>query len=371
MGVDAHQLVAGEGAHLDLLAVQGVGRQLGGGVALAPSLLGGAGVPSTGDGGAAAAVLDGGNDISIRAGLEAGVCGDIQNGLRYVCAGSLVPVADGVDTVICQRSHQTGTGVEAVNVPCVVHAHHELFAGSCSLFQHGVHALHILGAQNACIIVQEIAIVGGHGVGVKLVVHGGSAHRAGQVAALHVVRVQQHFLQRTGVHQLVQLVIGKGENVCGRLRVSQNGILCAGLRLHADLDGHIALVCILLDESICHLAQHGLILFCTPHSQLDVAPALCGRGSAAGGGSGGSGAVGRTAAGGQHTGSSHGTHGCKEVTTRNQLFHDSVLLHSKSEIIECFLLRCFVAHVRAFFLAIIEYCILQLTSMDRIHGNVE
>lgn len=24
-----------------------------------------------------------------------------------------------------------------------------------------------------------------------------------------------------------------------------------------------------------------------------------------------------------------------------------------------------------FFLAIIEYCILQLTSMDRIHGNVE
>ena len=96
VGVDAHQLVAGEGAHLDLLAVQGVGWQLGGGVALAPSLLGGAGVPCAGDGGAAAAVLDGGNNVGIRTGLEAGVYGDIQNGLRYVCAGSLVPVADGV-----------------------------------------------------------------------------------------------------------------------------------------------------------------------------------------------------------------------------------------------------------------------------------
>ena len=339
MGIDAHQLVAGEGAHLDLLAVQGVGRQLGGGVTFAPSLLGGAGVPSTGDGGAAAAVLDGRNDISIRAGLEAGICGDIQNGLRYVCAGSLVPVADGVDTVICQRSHQTCTGVEAVNVPCIVHTHHELFAGSCSLFQHGVHALHILGAQHACIIVQEIAIVGGHGVGVELVVHGGSAHRAGQVAVLHVVRVQQNLLQSTGIHQLVQLVIGKGKNVCGRLRVGQNGILCAGLRLHADLDGHVALVRILLNKGICHLAQHGLILFCAPHGQLHVTPALRSRGSRTGSGSRGSSARGRTAAGGQHTGSSHRTHSSKEFTAGNQLFHDPVLLRSQSEIFGCSLLR--------------------------------
>ena len=339
MGIDAHQLVAGEGAHLDLLAVQGVGRQLGGGVAFAPSLLGGAGVPSTGDGGAAAAVLDGRNDISIRAGLEAGVCGDIQNGLRYVCAGSLVPVADGVDTVICQRSHQTGTGVEAVNVPCIVHTHHELFAGSCSLFQHGVHALHILGAQNACIVVQEVAVVGGHGVGVKLVVHGGSAHRAGQVAALHVVRVQQHFLQRTGIHQLVQLVVCKGENVCGRLRVGQNGVLCAGLRLHADLDGHVALVRILLDKGICHLAQHGLILFCAPHGQLHITPALRAGGSRAGCRSRRSCTAGRAAAGGQHTGSCHSAQSGEEVTAGNQLFHDSVLLRSQSEIFDCSLLR--------------------------------
>ena len=90
---------------------------------------------------AAAAVLDGGNDVGIRAGLEAGVCGDVQNGLRDICTGSLVPVADGVDVVVCQCCHQTGTGVEAVDVPCVVHAHHELLPGGGSLFQHGVHGL--------------------------------------------------------------------------------------------------------------------------------------------------------------------------------------------------------------------------------------
>ena len=90
---------------------------------------------------AAAAVLDGGNNVGIRAGLEAGVCGDVQNGLRDICTRSLVPVADGVDAVVCQRCHQTGTGVEAVNVSCVVHAHHELLPGGGSLFQHGVHGL--------------------------------------------------------------------------------------------------------------------------------------------------------------------------------------------------------------------------------------
>ena len=37
------------------------------------------------------AEVNGRNDISICAGLEAGVCGDIQNGLRDICAGSLVP----------------------------------------------------------------------------------------------------------------------------------------------------------------------------------------------------------------------------------------------------------------------------------------
>lgn len=98
---------------------------------------------------AAAAVLDGGNNVGIRAGLEAGVCGDVQNGLRYICTGSLVPVADSVDAVLCQCCHQTGTGVEAVNVPCIIHAHHKFLPGGSSLFQHGVHGLRNFSATSA------------------------------------------------------------------------------------------------------------------------------------------------------------------------------------------------------------------------------
>ena len=129
VGVDADQLVTGEGSHLHLLTIQGVGGQLGGGVVIAPGLLRGFGVPSAGDGGAAAAVLDAGNDVRIRAGLEGGLGAHIQNCLRDIGAGSLVPVADGVDAVIGEGSLQAGTGVEAVNVPCIVQAHHKLLAG--------------------------------------------------------------------------------------------------------------------------------------------------------------------------------------------------------------------------------------------------
>ena len=129
MGVDADQLVAGEGSHLHLLAVQGVGGQLGGGVVIAPGILRGFGVPCAGDGGAAAAVLDAGNDVCIRAGLEGGLGAHIQNCLRDIGTGGLVPVADGVDAVIGEGSLQAGTSVEAVNVPSIVQTHHELFAG--------------------------------------------------------------------------------------------------------------------------------------------------------------------------------------------------------------------------------------------------
>ena len=329
MGVDAHQLVAGEGTHLHLLTVQGVGGQLGGGVVLAPGILSGAGVPSAGDGGAAAAVLNAGNDVGISAGLKGGLLADIQNGLRYISAGGFVPVADGVDAVIREGGFQTGTGVEAVNVPSVVQAHHKLFAGGICLCQQGVHALDVLLAEDALVIVQEVAVVGGHGVSVELVVHGGGVDGTGKVAALDVVGVQQDFLQGTGCHQFVELVIGKGENVGSGLRVSQNGVLGAGLGLNADIDGDVALVSILCDEGIRHFTQHGLIFFGTPHGQLDIAPAFSSGGSLTGGGgcalrcSRGSGAA---AAGGQNTGSGDGTDCGEDITAGNPIFHDCVLL---------------------------------------------
>ena len=79
-----------------------------------------------------------------------------------------------------------------------------------------------------------------------------------QVAALDILGVQQDLLQGTGCHQLIKLVIRKGENIGSCLGVSQNGILGTGLGLDTDLDRNVALVGILRDESIGHLTQHGL-----------------------------------------------------------------------------------------------------------------
>ena len=335
MGVDADQLVAGEGSHLHLLTIQGVGRQLGGGVVVAPSILRSIGVPCAGDGGAAAAVLDAGNDVCIRAGLEGGLGAHIQNCLRDIGTGGLVPVADSVDAVIGEGSFQTGTGVEAVNVPCIVQAHHKLLAGGISLGQQGVHALDIVLTQDALVVVEEVAVVGGHGVGVKLAVHGRGLNGASQVAALDILGVQQDLLQGTGCHQLIKLVIRKGENIGSCLGVSQNGILGAGLGLDTDLDRNVALVGILRDESISHLTQHGLVFLSTPHGQFHIAPAFCGGRSLTGGRSGIGLRCGRgrsrgrcsTTAGGQHSGRRHGAHSSKSVMTGNPFFHDRVLLH--------------------------------------------
>ena len=335
MGVDADQLVAGEGSHLHLLTIQGVGRQLGGGVVVAPSILRSIGVPCAGDGGAAAAVLDAGNDVCIRAGLEGGLGAHIQNCLRDIGTWGLIPVADGVDAVIGEGSLQAGTSVEAVNVPSIVQTHHELFAGGIGLGQQGIHAFDIILAQDALVIVEEVAVVGGHGVGVKLVVHGRGLNGACQVAALDILRVQQDFLQGTGCHQLVELVIRKGENVGSGFGVSQNGVLGAGLGLDTDLDRNVALVGILRDEGIGHLTQHGLVFLSTPHGQLDIAPAFCGGRSLTGGygriglrcGRGRSRGRYSTTAGGQHSGRRHGAHSSKSVMTGNPFFHDRVLLH--------------------------------------------
>ena len=105
------------------------------------------------------------------------------------CTGGLIPVADGVDAVIGEGSLQAGTSVEAVNVPSIVQTHHELFAGGIGLGQQGIHALDIVLAQNALVIVEEVAVVGGHGVGVKLVVHGRGLNGASQIAALDILGV--------------------------------------------------------------------------------------------------------------------------------------------------------------------------------------
>src|SRR5699024_4535753 len=107
------------------------------------------------------------------------------------------------------------------------------FGGSC---QDAVHRLGVLLADDALVIVEEVAVVGGHGVGVQLAVEGSCLHRAFQVAALHVVGIQGDFLQCVGGHQLVELVIGKGEDIGGGGGIGQDVVLGIGLGAGADVD---------------------------------------------------------------------------------------------------------------------------------------
>ena len=324
MGVDAHQLVAGERTHLDLLTVEGVGGQLGGGIVLAPLFLSHVGVPGTADGGADSAVFNAGNDVGVRRADKGAVGRNVHDGLSHIGARFLVPVADGVDAIFGQGSLQAGTGKEAVNVPAVVDRHIKGTTGGGCGGQDAVHRLGILRADDAAVVVQEIAVVGGHGVGIELAVEGGSFHRAFQIAALYIVGVEGDFLQGAGCHQLVELVISEGKNIRSGGGVGQNIVLGIGLRASTDIDGDIALVFIFFNKSIGHLAQHGLIFLCAPHGQCYITPAG-GRlsGGIAGGGSFSGRSALASAASGQRQrhGSSHGQ--------AQLLFHDIFSFGSK------------------------------------------
>ena len=87
VGVDTHELEAGEAGHLHLVAAAGEGGQLGGGVAVAEGGLAGTGVPGAGDDGADGA---GGNlvgQVTVGHSQEGRMHGDVGHTLGHVHAG--------------------------------------------------------------------------------------------------------------------------------------------------------------------------------------------------------------------------------------------------------------------------------------------
>ena len=86
MGVDTDQFVAGEGGHLDLLTVQGVGRQLAGGVVVAPNFISVVCTPGAVDASNQSAVLQLTGELLVLQGDEAGVLTDINDSLGNVSA---------------------------------------------------------------------------------------------------------------------------------------------------------------------------------------------------------------------------------------------------------------------------------------------
>ena len=256
MGVDTDQFVAGEGGHLDLLTVQGVGRQLAGGVVVAPSFSSVVCTPGAVDASNQSAVLQLTGELLVLQGDETGVFADIDDSLSDISARGLVPVADGVHAVISQSQIQAGASIEAVQVPAVSNVHRDFLACGGCLVHHRVKALDIVLGEEALVVEHEVAVVSGQGVSIELAIDRGSIDRRGSVAALDIVRIQLHFLQGACLNQLVQLVIGKSKNISSGGGVGQDGILSLLFGLSAQVDGDLAaVIAVLLDELVADLTQ--------------------------------------------------------------------------------------------------------------------
>ena len=189
MGVDADQFEAGEGSHLDLLAVQGVGRQLAGSVIIAPNFSSVVCTPGAVNAGNQGAVLQLAGELFILQGKEAGVLADIDDSLGNVSARSFVPIADGAHAVISQAQVQASASIEAVQVPAVSNVHRDFLACGGCLLHHRVKALDVILGEEGLIIEHEVAVISGQGVSIQLAVQGCSVNRSCSVAALDVVSV--------------------------------------------------------------------------------------------------------------------------------------------------------------------------------------
>ena len=271
MGVDTNQFEAGEGSHLDLLAVQGVGGQLAGGVVVAPNFSSVVCTPGAVDAGNQGAVLQLTGELFVLQGDEAGVLADINDSLGNVSARSFVPVADGVHAVISQAQVQASASIEAVQVPAVSNVHRDFLACGGCLIQHRVKALDVILGEEGFIIEHEVAVISGQGVSIQLAVHGCSVNRSRAIAVLDIVSVQLNFLQGACLNQLVQLVIGKSVNVSSNGGVGQDGILGCGLGLSAQVDGDLAaVIAVFFDKVISDGAQQFLVFLGAPHGQGNV-----------------------------------------------------------------------------------------------------
>ena len=170
MGVDTDQFVAGEGGHLDLLTVQGVGRQLAGGVVVAPNFISVVCTPGAVDASNQSAVLQLTGELLVLQGDEAGVLADINDSLGNISTRCFVPVADGVHAVISQAQVQASASIEAVQVPAVGNVHGNLLAGVGCLLQHRVKALDVVLGEEGLIIEHEVSVISGQGVSIQLAV---------------------------------------------------------------------------------------------------------------------------------------------------------------------------------------------------------
>ena len=242
LGLDTHQLVAGEGAKVVRVAVHGEAGQIGAGVVVAQSGLGGAGAPGADDddGGG-----DGGGEVIGRAGglVSGGVQqllhalqGDnavvgvevVVNALEALAVGGHGPVG------VAAGSEEEGDIVPRGGLKL----HGEAAAGGLAVGNDVFQAVHVLSGNHAAVVNHEVAVIGGHGIAPYIGANGGGRNGAA-VVQLGDFRgsLGAKLGQGAGLHQTSQLILREAEQVGAVLDGGDH--LGGGLGLGDALNGGV------------------------------------------------------------------------------------------------------------------------------------
>ena len=164
LGVDAVDLAAQEGAHLNLLTVTGEGRQLAAAVVVAQLLLNRGGNPGAGHA-AGDGVADAARQNGVITGHECGVIAERPDRFRGGKAVGVVEVDDLLAVLDGQRAAVAKE--EGGQIPAVGDVHMYLLAGGVGSGQNAVQGLQVVLGEHGLVVVQEVAVIGGHGIAVQ------------------------------------------------------------------------------------------------------------------------------------------------------------------------------------------------------------
>ena len=252
VGLDAHQLGAGEGAQLIVGAVHG---ELGQGrrtEVVAQDALGVLGVPGAADheagvvvelrGLAGADELVGGHD-----GVQ-GLGGDeALVGVKVVDHGQELAVVVGFPGGLAAYAEEEGG-----QVPAVLQVEAEGLAGGFAVSDHAGDVAQGLGLDHALVIEHEERVVGGHGVSIESFSGGSRGHSRFHVVGLHELsRLGAQGTESARLHEAVELVLREEVDVAARFHVGDHlggrVAFANGLDGGIELDAHVVAVVEVLD----------------------------------------------------------------------------------------------------------------------------
>ena len=240
LGLHAHELAAVEGAQVVLLAVHLEGGQIGDAHVVAQDVLDGLEGPGAGDddGSAVGELVSGGRGQvlgRVDQLLHALDGDEAVFGIEVVVDGDELAVIVGGPVGLAAGGEEPGGQVPGRGLGLEGEELVRLFAVGDQLLQ----GVHVFLGDNALVIVHEVAVIGGHGVGIQGLAGSGGSHNAGVVgggdglSGLHAQGVQG-----TGLHQTGELVLRKAVQIGAGVHVHQHLVSGSGLGhgVHVSLE---------------------------------------------------------------------------------------------------------------------------------------